>query len=151
MVKISKEETLRVVAAMWRWLEKHPTKGKWQWPGWKQFNGEAYPPYCACGLYVDYRHKKNEDGADCIPHCPMLPFWEKYKSDEEEFEDGPCTILTSPFTTWRSVKKAGKRKLTVYYAGLIKRGAEKLLREHLNGTNGVRKNSRRKKKLSSGR
>ena len=111
----TKKKALQITADLWEWLEKHPSKAKRNWPGWKENGGnieDINGNSCACCDYVTTISR------DCSA-CPLIKLWQEVSSD--------CYGRGSGYyVRWCDARSPKTRKK---YARIIKEGALKVLQE----------------------
>lgn len=93
-MKLTLNDTYRLCAELWRWLEKHPMATKTDWPGWK--NG-VVKSYCFACEYVF-----NERGIPTCQNCPLIELWPK-----------GCTEPPSPYYLWTQYVKRELQAKTI--------------------------------------
>ena len=114
-MRLTKKKALQITADLFGWLEKHPSKEKWHWSGWKS-NGGDIPEMDACCACCEYI---NLYDVGCRK-CPLIKLWPTNKDNST-----PCLYgKYGYFGKWDDAESPKTRKK---YARIIKEGALKEL------------------------
>ena len=105
-MELTKRQALEICRDLWDWLAENPTKHKWDWPRWSDY--EHMKSYCPCCEYV-----RQQDSI--CEQCSLINYW----------PDG-CLAINSPYRRWESARSDSRRSM---FAKRIANYARKALKE----------------------
>ena len=106
IIKINENNAHYWHMRLWNWLEKHPSKEKEDWPGWRYLEYPVF--YCfACSIGTDRAKKSGKSIRERCGYCPIVD----WKSD--------ITATCEKFYEFGDWKTSEMKKTKKKYAKII--------------------------------